>query len=288
MSSADTRPTKDLFRLWRTGGDAQAGQAMAQRFADWYYAIAVSRLGERAGREPCERACARFGQGVVNQTEFRDARKWAHQLVTEELQSRGARAADGDDPSTFTNNQRPKDLLVKARRALPDEVALVELVYRGGDAAKIAELAAKGGGMPLGVLKARYAIKRWLRDHAKVSFDVVPDAPNLDHAPLPLYESGRMGSPVEEATFEQWMLDHLELCRDIAEFSHFAIALRGGLPAAAAGAAAPGAGPRSEPSTPSTGAGAAGAAAIGGVAVIGGLVVLGLIVLLGLVYLFVL
>lgn len=271
MSSADTRQTKELFRLWRSG-DAQAGQAMAQRFADWYYAISVSRLGERAGREPCERSCAKFGEGVVRQTEFRDARKWAHGLIVDELASRGARTLDGNEPSPFTGAQKPKDLLMLCRKALPEEVALVELVYRGGDAQQITTLAAKGGGMPLGVLRARYAVKRWLRHNARVPFEIVPDAPNLDHAPLPLYESGRMGSANEEATFEQWMLDHLDLCRDIAEFAHFAIALRGGLPAAASAPAAPTFGDAPAP----TGR-AAGLAAIGGVAVLGGIALVAVI-----------
>ena len=274
MSSADTRPTKELFRLWRSG-DAQAGQAMAQRFADWYYAISVSRLGERAGREPCERSCAKFGEGVVAQTDFREARKWSHGLIIEQLSGRGARALDGDEPSPFTGGQKPKDLLVRCRKALPDEISLVELVYRGGDAEQIATLAAKGGGMPLGVLRARYAVKRWLKDNAKVPFEIVPESPNLDHAPLPLYESGRMGSANEEATFEQWMLDHLDLCRDIAEFSHFAIAFRGGLPAAAG---APPSGPKTEPAPAAPGG--AGMAAAGGVALVGGgLALLALIVL---------
>lgn len=275
MSSADTRPTKDLFRLWRSG-DAQAGQAMAQRFADWYYAISVSRLGERAGREPCERACARFGEGVVGQTEFRDARKWAHGLIVSELSTRGARALDGNEPSPFTGGQKPKDVLIKCRKAMPDEIALLEAVYRGGDPEKIATLAAKGGGMPLGVLRARYAVKRWLRENARVPFEIVPASPNLDHAPLPLYESGRMSSNAEEATFEQWMLDHLELCRDIAEFAQFAIALRGGLPAAAGAAA----GPKATASEPAMSTGAAGAAAVGGVAVVGVVAVVAVLLVL--------
>jgi hypothetical protein len=43
-----------------------------------------------------------------------------------------------------------------------------------------------------------------------------------------------MATPQEEINFEQWMISDLDLCRDIAEFAHFAIALRGGLPAGAA------------------------------------------------------
>ena len=56
MAEMDSRSTKQLFNDWRQG-DGEAGQAMAQRFADWYYAITTSRLGETRGREPCDNAC---------------------------------------------------------------------------------------------------------------------------------------------------------------------------------------------------------------------------------------
>lgn len=230
MTTTDTRPTKELFRQWRSG-DAGAGQLMAQRFADWYYAIATSRLGEKAGREPCERACARFGEGVVKQTDARALVKWAHDIIADELKDKGARVKDGDEPSAYTANQRPKELLLKARRALPSELRLVEACYQGGNEAEITRLAEPLGGMPIGVLKARYRVKAWLRDNAKVPFEVAPTEPVLDRAPLPLYESGRMASAAEEDNFEQWMLSDLDLCKDIAEFAQFAIALRGGLPA---------------------------------------------------------
>jgi hypothetical protein len=37
-----------------------------------------------------------------------------------------------------------------------------------------------------------------------------------------------MGSDAEDGAFERWMLSDLSLCRDVAEFSPFALALRGG------------------------------------------------------------
>jgi hypothetical protein len=231
MTTTDTRSTKDLFRQWRSG-DAEAGQVMAQRFADWYYAIATSRLGDRAGREPCEKACARFGEGVVKQTDARQLVKWAHEVIQEELKGRGERARDGDEPSAYTGNQKPKDLLVKARRALPAEVKLLEVAYGGrADESEVQRIAEPLGGMPLGVLKARYRVKQWMRDNARVPFEVAPNDPVLDRAPLPLYEAGKMANETEEANFEQWMLSDLDLCKDIAEFAQFSIALRGGLPA---------------------------------------------------------
>ena len=141
--------------------------------------------------------------------------------------------SDGDEANAYTGNQKPKMLLAKAREALGAEVGLLEAVY-GGKASpeEIETRAGPLGGNPLGVLKARYAVKRWLRDNAGVRFEVAPDNPVLDRAPLPLYESASMATAEEEAQFEVWMISDIDLCKDIAEFAHFSIALRGGLPSA--------------------------------------------------------
>jgi hypothetical protein len=237
MSQPDPRNPKELFRLWR-GGDAAAGTAMGQRFADWYYAIATARLGEQLGREPVRESCTRFSQGVAQVTEVRNLVTWAHGLITEEIARAGlqdGRVADANDPSAFSNNESPKDLLRQVRAALPSEMALLEACYSGSapNAAEVERLAAGFGGMPLGVLRARYAVKRWLRDNAGCPLEVAPDKPVLDRAPLPLYEAGRMASKREEVDFEHWMLTDLDLCRDIAEFAPFSTALRGGVGAAA-------------------------------------------------------
>ncbi len=282
MNPTETRSTKDLFRAWRSG-DAQAGQVMAQRFADWYYAIATSRLGEERGRGPCEAACVRFGEGIVEVTESRALVGWAHEIVQGELASAGDRAPDGDEPNAYTGNQRPKGLLQRARAHCPEEVTLLEKFYSGsgetgsGESDEIAALAKPFGGMPLGVLKARYRVKQWLRDTCDIPFEVAPDDPVLDRAPMPVYESGRMNPP-EEANFEQWMLTDLDLCKDIAEFAHFSIALRGGLGAADTRPTAP-APAVSVAATHDEGAGTAGKAALGGAALLG-VGVLGVVVLL--------
>jgi hypothetical protein len=286
MSQTDTRATKDLFREWRQG-DAQAGQIMAQRFADWYYAIATSRLGEAAGQGPCERACQKFGQGVASVTESRALVSWAHDIIKAELQTAGAtgRAGDLDEPNAYTVNQRPKTLLVAARKALPAELRLLEACYRGKmDDPEVEKLAEPLGGIPLGVLKARYKVKQYIRDQFGAPFEVAPDQPVLDRAPLPLYESGQMANPEEEVNFEQWMLSDINLCKDIAEFAHFAIALRGGLPsdeqaAAQAAKAQTAANLATEEAAAGGGGGGGAAVAAGGAAivVIGGLVVAGLI-----------
>jgi hypothetical protein len=226
----ERRNTRTLFKEWRNG-DAEAGQLMAQQVADWYYAIATSRLGEQRGRGPCEAACAAFGAGVAEVTDSRKLVTWAHELIVAEVKKSGTRAADGDDPSAFTGKQRPKPLLARARVELPAEFRLLEAVY-GADADRSAidQLATPLGGNPMGILQARYRLKRWLRDRGGIPFEVAPETPVLDRAPLPLYEADRMANTLEEAAFEQWMLTDLDLCKDIAEFAHFAIALRGGVP----------------------------------------------------------
>jgi len=230
MSETDKRNTTQLFNDWRQG-DANAGQEMAQRFADWYYAITTSRLGEDRGRGPCDTACAQFGEGIVNVTEARTLVPWAHEIVLSELENVGMRTMDGNTPNAYTGGQPPKDLLCRAREALPAEVRLLEATYgKKASSQEVEQLAAPLGGSPLGVLKARYRVKQWLRDNADVPFEVAPSQPNLDRAPLPLYESGRMATDAEEANFEQWMISDIDLCKDIAEFAHFSIALRGGLP----------------------------------------------------------
>jgi hypothetical protein len=275
---SDARPTKDLFKAWR-GGDGQAGQEMAQRFADWYYAIATSRLGESKGNGPCQRACDKFAQGIVEVTESRALVDWAYAIIDAEVRETGARTKDADEANAFTGNKKPKGLLRQARQALPEEVGLLEDVYSGRSSDEdVAKRAKPLGGMPIGVLTARYAVKRWLKSTKSVPFEVVPEKPVLDRAPLPLYESGRMKTPAEEANFEKWMLTDLDLCKDIAEFAHFAIALRGGVGGEEAGKA-PAKEAAAEEKAPVAGASGAGRMALGGFALLGaGAVVLLLVV----------
>lgn len=289
---SDTRTTKELFRTWRSG-DAEAGTVMAQRFADWYYAISTSRLGEGDGGAPCENSCRRFGEGIVNVTESRALIGWAHDIIKDELAKSGkARAADGDWPNAYTGGQSPKALLVSAKGELSNEVRLLELVYGGTTAGdEVEALAAPLGGLPIATLRARYTVKQWLRNNARVPFDVAPDDPVLDRAPLPLYESGRMNSRQEEQQFEQWMITDIDLCKDIAEFAHFAIALRGGLDGVTAGGAV-GSGLDALPARPDVdfddddgmSSGTKAAAAGVGIAAIGGIVFLVLAVVAVAVY----
>jgi hypothetical protein len=276
---SETRSTKQLFQEWRQG-DAEAGQAMAQRFADWYYAIATSRLGETSGKEPCEKACASFGAGVANITDPRELVGWAHALITAELKPLGERVNNLDEPNAYTRNRNPKALLVKAREALPKELELLEACYGHTKTEEEVDALAKPmGGNPLGILRARYAVKRHLRDEVKIPFEVAPDEPVLDRAPLPLYESGTMATPDELVNFEHWMLSDIDLCKDIAEFAHFAIALRSGLPTGSEAKKA-----AAKADTPASGA-AMGVAAVTGLAIVGIVVVTIILLILGVVFL---
>ena len=87
---------------------------MAQRFADWYYAIAVSRLGEARGSGPCDTACQRFGEGIVQVSESRALVQWAHDIVLTEVSRAGGVARDGDEPNADSDQRQvpmPMDFL---------------------------------------------------------------------------------------------------------------------------------------------------------------------------------
>lgn len=228
MSDPNVAP-QQLFKQWR-GGDAAAGQAMAQRFSDWYYAVTACRLGDQHGRNPLQRACTRFQQGIVSVSNPNDLAEWAHSILSEELRMAGGRIPGGDFSNQLTGNKLPSEILARARQAMP--AAQVRLLAHAYDARypydRVAREAEALGGMPFAVLDARYALKRWLRTEARIGFTEVPEKPNLDYAPLPLYEAGRMSNANEENGFEKWMLQSMPLCKDIAEFGVFALSLRNG------------------------------------------------------------
>jgi hypothetical protein len=243
MSDLNTVAPQQLYRQWR-GGDAASGQAMAQRFSDWYYAVTACRLGDQHGRTPLQRACTRFQQGIVSVTNPNDLADWAHGILSEELRMAGGRIPGGDFANALTRGRLPSEILARARAAMP--AAQVRLLAHAYDARypfdRVAKEAEALGGMPFAVLDARYALKRWLRKDG-VTFSETPENPNLDYAPLPLYEAGRMSNASEEDGFEKWMLQNMSLCTDIAEFGVFALSLRNGAFAQQREAAAAGAAP---------------------------------------------
>jgi hypothetical protein len=109
------------------------------------------------------------------------------------------------------------------------QVELLALAYEGSvPLRRLEQRAEELGGWPHAILDARYALKRALRRVEGVNFAVVHEKPDLDRAPLPLYEAARMPAPAEDAAFEQWLLSDMDLCRDVAEFAAFAHALRAG------------------------------------------------------------
>ncbi len=239
-----TAPTATLFKQWR-GGDGASGQAMAQRFSDWYYAITTCRLGDEIGTEPLRRACVRFQQGILSVTNATELTDWAHGVLMEEVRMAGGRIAGGDFANQLTGGRSPSELIDQASGGLkPADLRLLAAAYDSSlPLDQVKADAESMGGYPLAVLKARLALKQALRDRAQVSFSEVPDSPNLDLAPLPLYEAGRMEKEAEETGFEKWMLTDMKLCKDIAEFGVFAQALRAGaLRARAAASSANGAG----------------------------------------------
>ena len=253
MADAAEPTVQQLFKRWRSG-DAEAGRAMAQKFTDWYYAITSVRLGDTQGREPLQRACAAFAEGIVGVARSAELVDWAHDLVRREIDASGGRIAGGDFPNALTTNRSPSELLAQSRRGLTREQAeLLHATYGGQTPlAELIDLAERHAGWPHAVLQARYTLKGWLRQNARVNFAVVPTQPDLDRAPLPLYEAGRMANPREEQAFEKWLVTDIDLCRDVAEFATFAHALRAGAfagphPEVAAPAPAPAMSPPANP-----------------------------------------
>lgn len=220
---------QDLYRQWRNG-DAASGQAMAQRFSDWYYSLVSVRLGDIKGKTPLQRSCLRFQQGISTVSSPAELVDWAHALVAEEMKAAGDRVDGGDFPSQLTGGRSPGELLRQVARTLPPEdIALLAHAFDARYAADaLSKEAQARGGMPLAILKARYALKHALREQAGVPFQEVPSEPNLDYSPLPLYEAGRMAGSREEAVFEKWVLSNITICRDVAEFGVFSLALRAG------------------------------------------------------------
>lgn len=225
-----TATVQELFKRWRNDGDADAGMEMAQKFSDWYYAITAARLGDRLGRPPLEAACQAFESGIVQVTRTSELVDWAWTLVERSTAAVGSRVNGGDFPNALTGNRSPTALIqTVSPRLNPVQLELLRATFDATVSPDdLSNLAEDNGGMPLAILQARYELKRLLSSQCQVPFQVLPASPNLDLAPLPLYESARMGSTDEEGAFEKWLLSDLELCKDVAEFSAFAHALRVG------------------------------------------------------------
>jgi hypothetical protein len=230
MSELSNKPVDTLFTRWRSQGDAAAGQAMAQRFSDWYYAVTTCRLGDAHGRGPLQRACVRFQQGILSVTTPAELTDWSHGILMEEVRMAGGRIDGGDFPNALTGGRSPSDLLKQSLGGVDAaHVALLAMAYDPEVPHEAVTTAAEAlGGYPFAVLQSRLLCKRALHEGAGVGFSDLPESPNLDRGPLPLYEAGRMSKEAEEAGFEKWMLTDMQLCKDIAEFGVFAQAIRAG------------------------------------------------------------
>lgn len=230
MTERTPRSVVELFKRWR-GGDAAAGQTMAQRFSDWYYAISVSRLGERRGRAPLQAACENFAQRISTVNQSNLLVDWAHDLLHEELRPAGSRIPGADDPHSIARKRPPSEAILEVAPSLSQaHLSLLHHAYAGDTPSEdLVEEAEQAGGYPLAILHARNALKQALVEELDIPFRVVPRNPRLDCAPLPLYEADRLRSPQEEARFEKWILGEMEVCRDLAEFAPFALALRTGV-----------------------------------------------------------
>ena len=228
MAELASQNIEKLFLAWR-GGDAEAGGEMANRISDWFYALSSARMGEIEGRPPLERACQLFSQGVASVDKVYDLTPWAHGVIDQELARAGDRSATGDYASKFTGGRNPSTLLKSATVEMDgNELGLLAAAYDLSiETNDLINMCESKGGFPLALLEARYQLKGWMSAKEHVPFVVLPSAPNLDLAPLVLYETGRM-QPTEAALFEQWILSDRQLCQDIAEFSSISLSMRSG------------------------------------------------------------
>lgn len=223
--------TQDLFSRWKKG-DADAGQDMAQRFSDWYFAVSAARHGEVRSRPALERACQLFAQGIAQVTNESELEEWAHGILGEELaqleDSKGV-----DEPSRLTGQRLPSRLLNRAvSEARCPLLPVLAMAYDSAVSTEALERACEeGGGYPLAILKARYELKEWLGSQEAIPFQIQPDEVVLDHLPLALYEAGRL-EEAEAKSFERWFLNDVRLRKDVAEFSAFSQSLRTGVLAA--------------------------------------------------------
>ena len=279
MAEVEERDVRKLFKMWRSG-DGAAGQLMAQRFSDWYYAITAVRLGDLDGREPLERACQAFAGGITGVKRSADLVDWAHGLVETAVAGKGGRIQGGDYPNVLTGQRSVVEMLRQVRPTLaPATVQLLALAYGSGTSeAELTRVAEANGGMPIAVLRARYGLKRALVEQTQIPLAVVPDSPNLDLAPLPLYEAGRMSSGSEEADFEKWLLSDINLCKDVAEFATFAHALRTGVYSESAPAQSASLAPKAAPAA-SPAAARSGGGLGKGLLIVGGLLFLAVVVI---------
>ena len=230
MAEQSDVQVQELFKFWRNG-NADAGQVMARRFNDWYYAVATSRLGDAEARPALEQACAAFVEGIATVSRAADVVNWAHTVLTRHVHEKSPRITGGDFKNALTGERSPVRLLQQVRATMANvDLELLSMAYSDTVTDQELEDAAEAteAGWPMALLDARYNLKRSLKDNLQVGFSIVPIQPDLDCAPLPLYESARMETEAEEAIFEKWLISNEDLCRDLAEFATFAHALRAG------------------------------------------------------------
>jgi hypothetical protein len=231
MPIATTRNPETLFSDWKRRKDRVAGQQLAQAVADWYYALATNFAGEEFGAALADTACTLFGRQVVKLNADDELVGWAHGLIQKEMSRGGERAKGLNKPSVYSNARPPVDVLLYVKKELPEEMALLEAAYSTDmPTHKLTAMCTAGDGFPYALLRARYRVKKILRDHLSAPLAIIYDDPDRDLGPLPLYECGRLQRPAEIVKFEQWVFLRDELRQDLVEFAPFAIELRQGLP----------------------------------------------------------
>jgi len=182
-----------------------------------------------------EAACQSFAQGIITVTRPRALVDWAHDLLERELAQTGyglndSKPTGSDNPNAMTRDRSPVELLQNVADQIdPDQRRVLALAYDPSVDLSVVDKAADHlGGTPFAMLEARYALKSALKATQDVPFAVVPEQADMDRAPISLYEAHRLASGKEVSELEKWLLSDIDLCKDIAEFSAFVHALRGG------------------------------------------------------------
>mgnify|MGYP000007852221 CR=1 FL=1 len=152
----------DLFNRWRNGS-SEAGQEMAQRVADWYFALAVTHLGEEQGQVACEAACSTFSTGAANFASSEELVHWCQDTIHHAMGRKRPGVASMTMSSSFTLDCPPKELIAIAWQELPEELLILTHCYSSKTkVSALVELCEKGDGYPLELLKARDRRKTWL------------------------------------------------------------------------------------------------------------------------------
>lgn len=208
-----------LFVDWRKKQDNQIGQNMASRFERWFESVTVANCGiNKQQSQLLRQVCTNFSAQLQNIRSDNDLVPTAYSILQKELQQYSASKIFEMKEDISINEilqqvwgnlqSKEQSLLLqvyaKHQRPLPDQLyALLEARYK---------------------LKNLIFQRYFAGDHTWV----LPETPNRDLLPMPLYEANILQNKPENQYFECWLINAPLVCLDIQEFAPFAHALFNG------------------------------------------------------------